>query len=102
MVRCSCDQKDEDVRGKRWNFQDEENLISLFEIKKGFIRGGQYHKNDVIHILISGKVEYRKENVITKKEEILILEAYSMTYLPANTSDLITALEDSIMIGLYK
>ena len=25
-----------------------------------------------------------------------------MTYLPANTSDLITALEDSIMIGLYK
>ena len=50
--------KDEDVRGQRWNFQDNENLISLFEIKKGFSRGGQYHKNEVTHVLISGKIEY--------------------------------------------
>lgn len=95
-------EKDEDIRGKRWNFQDNGNLVSLFEIKKGFTRGGQYHKNEVTHILISGTVEYRKENIITKKEEISILKAYSITCLPANTSDLITALEDSIMIGIYK
>ena len=96
------EKKDEDVRGKRWNFQDKSNLISLFEIKKGFVRGGEYHKNDVIHILISGKVEYRKENVLTQKEEIQILESYSLIHLPPKTSDLITALEDSIMIGVYK
>ena len=94
-------EKDEDVRGKRWNFQDKSNLISLFEIKKGFARGGQYHKNNVTHILISGKVEYRKENVITHKEDIQILESYSVTNLPPQTSDLIIALEDSIMIGVY-
>jgi len=95
-------EKDEDIRGKRWNFQDKSNLISLFEIKKGFVRGGEYHKNEVIHILISGKVEYRKENVITQKEEIKILESYSLIHLPPKTSDLIIALEDSIMIGVYK
>ena len=94
-------EKDEDVRGKRWNFQDKSNLISLFEIKKGFARGGQYHKNNVTHILISGKVEYRKENVITHKEETQILESYSVTNLPPQTSDLIIALEDSMMIGVY-
>jgi len=93
--------KDEDVRGKRWNFQEGINLISLFEIKKGFARGGQYHKNNVKHILISGKVEYRKENIITHKEEIQILEPYSVVCLPPKTSDLIIALEDSIMIGVY-
>ena len=68
-------EKDEDVRGRRWNFQDKSNLISLFEIKKGFARGGQYHKNNVIHILVLGKVEYRKENVITQKEEIQFYQA---------------------------
>jgi hypothetical protein len=94
-------EKDEDIRGKRWNFQNKSNIISLFEIKKGFARGGQYHKNNVMHILISGKVEYRKENVITHKEEIQFLESPSVTYLPPQTSDLIIALEDSIMIGVY-
>jgi len=88
--------------GKRWNFEDNGNQISLFEIKKGFTRGGQYHKNKVIHILISGKVEYRKENIVTKKEEISILDANSIIHLPENTSDLITALEDFILIGVYK
>ena len=94
--------KDEDVRGQRWNFQDNENLISLFEIKKGFSRGGQYHKDEVTHVLISGKIEYRKENVLTGKEEISMLDSFSSTLLPPNTSDLITALEDSVMVGIYK
>ena len=94
--------KDEDVRGQRWNFQDNENLISLFEIKKGFSRGGQYHKNEVTHVLISGKIEYRKENVLTGKEEISTLDSFSSTLLLPNTSDLITALEDSVMVGIYK
>ena len=94
--------KDEDVRGQRWNFQDNENLISLFEIKKGFSRGGQYHKNEVTHVLITGKIEYRKENVLTGKEEISMLDSFSSTLLPPNTSDLITALEDSVMVGIYK
>ena len=94
-------EKDEDIRGKRWNFQNKSNIISLFEIKKGFARGGQYHKNNVLHMLISGKVEYRKENVITHKEEIEFLESPSMTFLPSQTSDLIIALEDSVMIGVY-
>jgi hypothetical protein len=94
--------KDGDVRGQRWNFQDNENLISLFEIKKGFSRGGQYHENEVTHVLISGKIEYRKENVLTGKEEISTLDSFSSTLLPPNTSDLITALEDSVMVGIYK
>ena len=90
--------KDEDVRGQRWNFQDNGNLISLFEIKKGFSRGGQYHENEVTHVLISGKIEYRRENVLTGKEEISTLDSFSSTLLPHNTSDLITALEDSVMV----
>jgi len=43
-----------------------------------------------------------KENIVTKKEEISILETNSIIHLPQNTSDLITALEDSILIGVYK
>lgn len=90
------------MRGTRWIFQDNDNLISLFEIKKGFVRGGQYHENDVIHILISGSIEYKKENIVTKQKEIIHLDSFSSIHLPPNTSDLITALEDSVMVGLYK
>ena len=31
-----------------------------------------------------------------------MLDSFSSTLLPPNTSDLITALEDSVMVGIYK
>ncbi len=94
--------EENDVRGNRWIFHDKDSIISLFEIKKGFSRGGQYHENAVTHMLISGNVKYTKENIVTKQEHTTILNPFSVMVLPPNTSDLITALEDSMMIGLYK
>lgn len=94
--------EDRDVRGLRCHFEYKDNIVTIFEIKKGFSRGGQYHENDVKHILISGKVEYRKEDIDSKKETIDLLTPYSTITLPPRNSDLITALEDSVMIGIYK
>jgi len=90
-----------DVRGFRYFFSDHGKIITLFQIKKGFIRGGQYHREDVHHFIVSGKVEYHKENVATQEDEVVILEPPSTTTLPREHSDLIIGLEDSFMIGVY-
>ena len=95
-------QKEEsDIRGFRYIFSEDRKIITLFQIKKGFVRGGQYHPNEVLHFLISGKIEYHKENISTKEETIEILDSPCITTLPKNNSDLIIALTDSILVGIY-
>lgn len=93
--------EESDIRGFRYMFSEGEKIITLFQIKKGFVRGGQYHQDDVQHFLISGKIEYHKENISTRKETIEILDSPSITILHKNNSDLIIGLADSILVGVY-
>ncbi len=93
--------EENDIRGFRYIFSGDEKTVTLFQIKKGFVRGGQYHQDDVQHFLISGKVEYHKENISTKKNTVEILDSPSITTLPKNNSDLIIGLSDSILVGIY-
>jgi len=95
-----------DKRGKILFFIDNETKINLFEVKKGFARGGHYHDYDIIHTLITGKIEHHVEDVDTKKEEVSILIAPSIMKILAKSANLIVALEDSIFtevfVGEYK
>ena len=93
--------KEKDKRGLRWFFSSGNKKISIFEIKKGFARGGQYHKNEVVHILISGRVEYTKENIKTQEKSVEKLNSPAIVRLPPYTSDLIIGLVDSVLIGIY-
>ena len=95
------EKEETDIRGFRYIYSDDKKIITLFQIKKGFVRGGQYHQDDVQEFLISGRIEYHKENIFTKKETVTILDAPSVTELPKNNSDLIIALTDSILVGIY-
>jgi quercetin dioxygenase-like cupin family protein len=95
-----------DKRGKILFFVNNETKVNLFEVKKGFARGGHYHDYDITHVLLTGKIEHRVENMETKEEEISILAAPSIMKIPANYANLIIALEDSIFTevfdGIYK
>ena len=46
-------------------------FLNVIEIKKGFARGGHYHKYQQDQIILFGKVEYREENIFEKKENPL-------------------------------
>ena len=74
--------QENDIRGFRWLFENDNNVITLFEVKKGFARGGQYHKKEVRHILLSGKSEYRKMNINTKIETREIVSGMKIITLP--------------------
>lgn len=90
-----------DKRGKILFFTNNETKVNLFEVKKGFARGGHYHDYDITHTLITGKIEHYVENIETKKEEISILIAPAIMNIPAKSANLIIALEDSIFTEVF-
>lgn len=90
-----------DKRGKILFFTNNETKVNLFEVKKGFARGGHYHDYDIVHVLIDGKIEHRVEDIITKREEISILTAPAIMKIPAKSANLIIALEDSVFTEAF-
>jgi len=87
----------EDSRGKFVFCSYGDKKISIFEIKKGFSRGGYSWKREIIQNVILGKIEYRTQNIETDKETVRIIEAPFTITLRPQTADLITALEDSVL-----
>lgn len=85
-----------DARGKILFMSYGTEKINLVEIKKGFARGGHYHKTAQYHFIISGKSEYREENVNTGQEQIKIITVPTIIHVPAETAHLLIAIEDTL------
>jgi len=96
------DRKDKDSRGGFILATYGGKKISLFEIKKGQARGGYVWEKPIQQTLISGRVEYMTTNVDTNKEKIQTLEPPAGVVLNPGTSDLIIALDDSIMVEIHE
>ena len=97
----SLEKQVEDTRGKILMYSYGKNNLNLIEIKKGFARGGHYHPYSQNHIVISGTIEYREENILTNEEKIMIIDEPKILFVPANTAHLFIALEDSIFAETY-
>jgi quercetin dioxygenase-like cupin family protein len=92
----------EDVRGKILFLSYGDEKINFVEIKKGFARGGHYHKIAQYHIIISGKFKYSEENVKTGQEQIKIVTAPAIIHVPPDTAHLLTAIEDTLFVETFK
>ncbi len=90
-----------DCRGKILFFKFNQTKANLFEIKKGYARGGHFHDYDIIHTLIIGKIEHRMKSLNSKEEEIDIISAPAIIKIPANTANLIIALENSLFSEIF-
>ena len=92
----------EDVRGKIiFLSYDGQKSLNIAEIKKGFARGGHYHPYEQYHVILSGKIEYREENLDTKKEQIRIVNGPEILQVPPNTAHLLIALEDTLFLESF-
>lgn len=91
----------DDKRGKVLFLTHNDIKINLFEIKRGFARGGHYHPFDVIYILLSGKIEYREFNIKTNTEIIKVLNAPTIINNMTYTANLITAIKDSLFVEIF-
>jgi len=76
-------------------------IIHFVETKKGFSRGGHYHKFKSDHILLQGKIEFTEFNINTNSEKIRILTAPITISVEPNVAHLLTALEDSIFLEYF-
>ena len=101
MTTFKLDKQVEDLRGKMFFFSHGNKYVNLIEMKKGLARGGHYHNYDQDHIMISGKIEVRQENVMTSKEDIKIVTYPSTIHIPKNTAHLFIALEDSVFFEVF-
>lgn len=90
-----------DIRGKILFLSDGSKNINIVEIKKGFARGGHYHKAEQVHLIMTGKIEYREEILVTGKELIRIISAPAVLKIPANTAHLFIAIEDTIFAEIF-
>ena len=90
-----------DKRGKILFLTHNAVKINLFEIKRGFARGGHYHPFDVVYILLSGKIEYREFNIKTNTEIIKVLNAPIIINNMTDTANLITAIKDSLFVEIF-
>lgn len=87
-----------DVRGKIIFYSHGKMKIHVIETKKGFARGGHYHKYEQDHSLISGQMEVRQFDTITNQETTKIFRLPAIIHIPKNIAHLFIALEDSIFI----
>lgn len=90
-----------DIRGKILFLSDGIKNINIVEIKKGFARGGHYHKTEQIHVIMTGKIEYREEIPSVGKELIKIITAPDVLKIPANTAHLFIAIEDTVFGEIF-
>lgn len=91
----------EDVRGKIIFLSYGKLEIRLVEIKKGFSRGGHYHKVPTSHIVLAGKIEYKGKNMDTGIENTKTVASPEIIFTPANEAHLVSALEDTIFIETF-
>lgn len=91
----------EDARGKIRFYSFGKMKINLIETRKGFARGGHYHKYGQDHTLISGQMEVRLYNISTNQETIQTFKAPSIIHIQKNIAHLFIALEDSIFIETF-
>jgi dTDP-4-dehydrorhamnose 3,5-epimerase-like enzyme len=92
----------EDPRGKLFVFRLGKMQVNLIEIRKGFSRGGHFHKTDTSHHVLVGKIEYRQEDSSGNgPETVCIFTAPCEIRVPANTAHMLTALEDSILVEVF-
>ena len=91
-----------DIRGAILFFKFNQEKTNLFELKKGYARGGHSHDYDIIHTLISGTIEHRTKSIYSSDEIIETVSAPAILKIPANTANLIVALEDSIFSEIFQ
>ena len=92
----------EDKRGKILFLKYNDKNINLIEIRAGFARGGHFHQTDTSHFLLSGKIEYREQNIKTGIEKISIISSPDIINVQSNMAHLLIAKEDTLFFEVFE
>ncbi len=101
-MNLSIEKEVEDARGKIIFLSDGDKKIHIVKIKKGYARGGHYHKFSSNHVLISGIIEYREINIHDNQENIKKIKAPAIIQTQPNIAHLLIALEETLFIEIFE
>lgn len=90
-----------DIRGTTLFCSFGKLIIHFVETKKGFSRGGHYHKFKSDHILLRGKIEFKDLNFSKNFEQTRIILAPFTISVESNVAHLLTALDDSLFLECF-
>ena len=99
----------EGLRAKRWteergifvqiSYREEIRHLALFEIKKGFSRGGHYHaKKEEVFYIVSGKIKARLWDLDTQEKEDCVFEEGNRIRIQPRCGHLFDALKDTVVV----
>jgi len=96
MTKMKIEKVHEDERGSihRILFKGKEFII--LSTKKGFLRGGDYHKSKQHDVVLTGKMEFRYK--INGKEQTKTLGAGEMIHFEPNVPHMFSAKEDTLIV----
>jgi dTDP-4-dehydrorhamnose 3,5-epimerase-like enzyme len=100
-MRLEFDKSVTDVRGIILFCSFGKKVINFVETKKGFSRGGHYHKFKSDHVLLRGKIKFKELNLTTNSEQIRIIRAPFIISVEPNVAHLLTSLEDSLFLEYF-
>jgi len=97
------------VGAKRWteergefvqiSYQEEIRHLALFEIRKGFSRGGHYHaKKEEIFYIVSGKIKARLWDLDTQEKEEGVFKKGDRVRIQPRCGHLFDALKDTVVV----
>jgi dTDP-4-dehydrorhamnose 3,5-epimerase-like enzyme len=99
----------EGTGAKRWieergefvqiSYLEEIRHLALFEIKRGFSRGGHYHeRKEEIFYIASGKIEARFVDLDTKEKVEQLFEKGDRLRIRPRCAHLFTGVEDTLIV----
>ena len=91
----------QDKRGRIFFCKYGDLTVNIVETKKGFSRGGHFHKFPSNHFLLKGDVDFKTFDLIQNREHIYQFSAPSEIHVDANIAHLLSAKTDSIFIEFF-
>jgi dTDP-4-dehydrorhamnose 3,5-epimerase-like enzyme len=81
------------------SYREEIRHVALFEIKRGFSRGGHYHeKKEEVFYVVRGKIKAKMMDLDTHHEEERLFETGDRIRIEPRCAHLFYALEDTLVV----
>jgi len=91
----------EDSRGKIFFCKLGDKNINFIELKKGYARGGHYHKFNSKHIILSGKIKYLEKNLETNVESEKLINGPEIVLTKSKIAHMFIGIENSLFVEIF-
>ena len=90
-----------DKRGRIFFCKYGDLSVNIVETKKGFSRGGHFHKFPSTHFLLKGNIDFKTFDLTLNRERICQFSAPCEISVDANIAHLLSAKTETVFIEFF-